>query len=112
MDELRLATRILKTGKGTYIDITRNEMLVPMVDLYPDLVLPAFNEIFEEHGAHCMDWLPVHSLVSAVHKKGAKGDPDNYKGISLMSCLGKLFLTILKSRITESCVSKGIISPS
>ena len=106
-----MATKILKNGKGTGIDIIRNEMLVPLVELYPKLVLRAFNAILEEHGALCKDWL--HSLVSAIHKKGAKEDPDNYTGgIYLMSCLGKLFLTIINNRLTEFCVSKGLISPS
>ena len=110
LEELKTATKILKNGKGTGIDIIRNEMLVPLVDLYPQLVLRAFNAILEERGTLCKDWL--HSLVSAIHKKGAKEDPDNYRGISLMSCLGKLFLTVINNRLTEFCQSKGLISPS
>ena len=110
LEELKTATKILKTGKGTGLDIIRNEMLVPLVDLYPELVLRAFNEILEEHGTLCKDWL--HSLVSAIHKKGAKEDPDNYRGISLMSCLGKLFLTIINNRLMDFCISKGLISSS
>ena len=110
LEELKTATKILKTGKGTGLDIIRNEMLVPLVDLYPELVLRAFNEILEEHGTLCKDWL--HSLVSAIHEKGAKEDPDNYRGISLMSCLGKLFLTIINNRLMDFCISKGLISSS
>ena len=49
LEELKTAKKILKTGKGTGIDIIRNEMLVPLVDLYPQLVLKAFNTILEEH---------------------------------------------------------------
>ena len=110
LDELNSATKILKNGKGTGIDIIRNEMLAPLVDLYPKLVLRAFNEILQEHGVLCKEWL--HSLVSAIHKKGIKEDPDNYRGISLMSCLGKLFLTIINNRLTEFCMSNGLLSPS
>ena len=110
LEELKTATKILKNGTGTGIDAIRNEMLVPLVELYPKLVLRAFNAILEEHGALCKDWL--HSLVSAIHKKGPKEDPDNYRGISLMSCLGKLFLTIINNRLTEFCMSRGLVSPS
>ena len=95
LEELKTATKILKNGKGTGIDIICNEMLVPLVELYPQLVLRAFNAILEEQGALCKDWL--HSLVSAIHKRGAKEDPDNYRGISLMSCVGKLFLTVINN---------------
>ena len=93
LEELKTATKILKYGKGTGIDIIRNEMLVPLVDLYPKFLLQAVNAILEEHGALCKDWL--HSLVSATHKKGAKEDPNSYRGKSLMSCLGKLSQFIL-----------------
>ena len=111
LEELKKATKILKSGKGTGIDIIRNEMLVPLVDLHPQLVLRAFNGILEEHSTTlCKDWL--HSLVLAIHKKGAKEDPDNYRGIFLMSCLGQLFLTIINNRLTEFCLTKGLISPS
>ena len=110
LEELEKAKKILRNGKGTGIDNIRNEMLVPLIDLYPQLVLRAFNSILEEHGALCKDWL--HSLVSAIHKKGPKEDPDNYRGIALMSCLGKLFLTVINNRLTEFCMARGLVSPS
>ena len=70
-------------------------MLSPLVEQYPKLLLRAFNNILSEHGYLSKDWL--HSLISAIYKKGAKEDPDIYRGISLMSCLGKLFLTIINN---------------
>ena len=37
-EELKIATKILKAGKGTGIDTLRNEMLRPLVELYPQLL--------------------------------------------------------------------------
>ena len=34
-----------------------------------------------------------------IHKSGSKYDPNNYRGITLTSCLGKLFSTVLYKRI-------------
>ena len=85
-------------------------MLTPLVKLYPKLLLKAFNNILSKQENLSKDWL--HSLISAIHKKGAKDDPDNYRGISLMSCLGKLFLTIINNRLTSFCMEKGLISSS
>lgn len=34
-----------------------------------------------------------------IHKSGSKYDPNNYLGIILTSCLGKLFSTVLYKRI-------------
>ena len=44
-EELGLATKILKAGKGTGIDTLRNEMLRPLVELYPHLIIKTFNDI-------------------------------------------------------------------
>ena len=109
-EELQKAKKILKLGKGIGIDSIYNEMIRPLVDLYPKLVLRLFNDILSERQQICDNWL--HSLVTALHKKGIKEDPDNYRGISLMSCLGKFFLTVLNNRLIEYCLHKDILSPS
>ena len=101
-EELQKAKKILKLGKGIGIDSIYNEMIRPLVDLYPKLVLRLFNDILSERQQICDNWL--HSLVTALHKKGIKEDPDNYRGISLMSCLGKFFLTVLNNRLIEYCL--------
>ena len=109
-EELLLATKILKLGKGIGVDNVYNEMIRPLVDTHPKLLLRLFNDTLAERQQICKEWL--HSLVTAIHKKGAKEDPDNYRGISLMSCLGKFFLTIINNRLTEYCLHKEILSPS
>ena len=109
-EELQKGSKILKNWKGTGIDNLYNEMIKPLVDTYPELPLKLFNDLLQKRQKICQEWL--HSLVTAIHKKGAKEDPDNYRGISLMSCLGKLFLTIINNRLTEFCLHKGILTPS
>ena len=107
-EELKDATRILKNGKGTGIDVILNEMLVPLVKLYPKLLLRVFNDILKENGTLSKDWL--HSLVSAIHKKGVKENPDNYRGISLTSCLGKLFSSVLNQRLLKYVLDNNILN--
>ena len=36
-------------------------------------------------------------------------DPNNYRGIALMSCLGKLFLSILNARLLEFVLKNDIL---
>ena len=107
--ELNVASKILKAGKGTGIDTIRNEMISPLIEAYPSLVLRAFNDIIINNKPLCRDWL--HSLITAIHKKGSKDDPGNYRGISLMSCLGKLFLTIINNRLVKYSLDNGLLSP-
>ncbi len=39
------------------------------------------------------------SIISPLHKKGNKSDPDNYRAVAVSSVLGKLFSTILLDRL-------------
>ena len=40
-----------------------------------------------------------------------KEDPNNYRGIALMSCMAKLFLTIINDRLTRFTLERNILSP-
>ena len=40
-------------------------------------------------------------MIIPLHKKGDTSDPNNYRGISLVSCFAKLFNTIVKNRLKE-----------
>ena len=48
------------------------------------------------------------NYISFIYKKGLLSDPDNYRGITLLSCTSKLFTSCLNSRL--SCyVEENII---
>ena len=38
--------------------------------------------------------------IIPIHKKGDINDPSNYRGITLLSCLGKLFTNVINNRLT------------
>ena len=41
-------------------------------------------------------------VIKPIFKnKGSPDDPDNYRGITLLSCLGKLFTNCVNTRLTE-----------
>ena len=44
-------------------------------------------------------FLWVDGVVIPIHKKGSKNTVDNYRGITLLSVLGKLFTRILNNRL-------------
>jgi hypothetical protein len=44
--------------------------------------------------------------------KGDKFDPKNYRPITIVSCLGKLFTAILNERLTEFSESFSVLSES
>ena len=49
-------------------------------------------------------------MISPLHKSGSKSDPDNYRGISLLSCFSKFFTSILNQRLTKFAIENKIFS--
>ena len=50
----------------------------------------------------------AEGCIVPIHKKGDVDEPNNYREITLISCMGKLFTSILNKRILdwdkENCV--------
>ena len=109
LEELREGSNILKGGKAVAIDNLNNEMLSCLLEVCPKVILKLFNLILESEDI-LPDW--VISFIVPINKGGTKSDPSNYRGISLLSCLGKLFLSILNNRLTEFALKNGILSES
>merc|ERR1712240_569828 len=58
-----------------------------------------FNRVLEE-GIVPESWL--NGMILPIYKnKGDSNDPDNYRGITLLSCLGKLFTSVINCRLNE-----------
>ena len=51
-------------------------------------------------------------MIVPVHKDGPRLDPGNYRGITIISCLGKLFLSILNARLVIFAKEHRLLTPS
>ena len=56
------------------------------------------------------DWRDAH--ITAIHKKGSKAEPGNYRGVSLTSVIGKLMERFVKHEIDRYVESNGLMSKS
>ena len=105
--EIRQFVKNLKNNKASGIDGILNEFIKHSLDLMLPLYLKLFNKILDT-GELPEDWLT--GLIIPIYKnKGSKEDADNYRGITLLSCLGKLFTSILNHRLTEFCEKNLIL---
>jgi hypothetical protein len=109
IDELKKASEILKPGKAVGVDNLSNEMLSCLVETNP-LVLVKLFKLILSGSEVLLDW--VTAYIVPIHKNGRKSDPSNYRGISLLSCLGKLFLSILNNRLLQFSIDHKILSES
>jgi len=95
--ELCAALDRLKYYKATSFDEVRNEAFTEGGRELRSNLLKLFNWINSTEEVP-QDW--ARSLVVNLYKDGDAADPANYRGISLISCLGKLYLNVWTQRIT------------
>ena len=105
--EIRKIAQKLKSGRATGIDLISNEMLQILAECEPEILCHLFNKIlfsseFPEH------W--ITGMLLPVHRKGSKSSPKNYRGIMLLSRLGKLFTSLLNERLLNYTVSNNILA--
>ena len=97
-EEITATISGLKNGKSSSDDLISNEILKYLVEDEngTNLLKKLFNQ--------CLDTATYpwnNSIISPLHKKGCKSDPDNYRAVAVSSTLGKLFSTILLNRILK-----------
>lgn len=96
----------LQSGKAPGIDRIPPEFFKHCPDVSITALKIIFNEILDTTNYPTL-W--QHQLLSPIYKKGQTSDPNNYRGISLISTFSKIFLYILYARIENFCSSRGIL---
>ena len=94
-EEVSKAINALKRNKSPGPDNLVSEFIISGRDLLLSPICNIFNLVFRTV-AYPTQW--TKSFLKPMHKKGAQSNPDNYQGIAIGSCLGKLYrLVVLKS---------------
>ena len=88
----------LKNGKVAGLDRIIPEMLKSFDDNFLSLVSSILNKIFDS-GKFPDEW--ASGVIVILFKEGAKSDLNNYRGITLLSMLGKILMGVLNNRLWE-----------
>jgi hypothetical protein len=88
-----------KNDKAPGSDLVTNELLKTTLPVIAPKLTDIFNEIIITEKIP-EDW--TKSTIILLHKKGDKGDISNYRPISLMSNVYKVFSKIILTRITNT----------
>ena len=98
MGELENGIKELKSDKAPGVDMVLNEFLINASYGAKLLILMIFNNILQlEYFPEC--W--AQGEVIPIFKSGDKNKANNYRGITLLSCMGKLFTRIMNARMTK-----------
>ena len=87
----------LKNNKASTYDMLKNEMIKSAIPYIKHTVVKVFNKLLKE-GQFPVSW--TEGIIIQIYKQGCCTDPNNYRGVTLNSCLGKLFCHVLNTRIS------------
>ena len=94
--EIKTAISNLSTNKSSGIDNIVNEYFKHAAEILLEPLHTLFNKILNS-GSFPTQW--ATGVVVPIHKKGDFDDPNNYRGITLISCFAKLFTSVLNKRL-------------
>ena len=106
-EEIEQAVHRLKSPGN---DQVMNEYICSTLSIFLTFYVDFFSRIFDA-GVVPEKWLT--GIVNPIYKnKGDSHLPDNYRPITLLSCMGKLFTSILCERLNNFADEIEIISES
>ena len=104
--EIKRFVKGLKSGKASGSDSICNEILKSTKEFIAPILASLFSKILE------LEYFPMTwslNLIVPIHKSGELDDPNNFRGISLNSCLSKLFTNIMNFRLTNICEDNNYV---
>ena len=91
-EEVERGIRKLKSGKTPGKDGLPAEFFKSTLNNISPLLVILFNKIFES-GDFPAAW--TESIIVPVYKSGSRKDPNNYRGISLLNIMYKIFSFVI-----------------
>ena len=110
VDEIRSNVQKLSNGKSNGLDQILNEHIKSTLHILMPVYYKLFNLVFDS-GIIPESWT-LGSIIPIYKNKGAQSDPENYRPITLVSCLGKLFTSIINSRLQSFAREFELLSES
>ena len=95
-EEVEKAIKDLKCGKAAGHDMLINEIYIYACETLAPKLTCLFNIVFNS-GYFPSSW--SDGIIIPLHKKGSTQNVGNYRGITLLSTLGKLFTRVLNNRL-------------
>ena len=108
-EEIEQSIKTLKKNKAVGIDCISGEMIQCSSSHMMNGYVKLFNAILNT-SHYPSAW--KQGIIVNLFKSGQQHDPDNYRGLSINSCLAKVFNTIMNNRLNNFLIEKNIIDKS
>lgn len=109
ISEISLAINKLKNNKAPGLDNITNNMLKCGHSFLINCLKKMFNSCLSS-GLYPTVW--AEGYIKPLFKNGNSDDPNNYRGLTITSCIGKLFNSILNSRLDKFLLNNKLIDDS
>ena len=106
-EEISKCVQNLKNGKACGDDQILNEYIISSYDELKLVYVDLFNRILND-GRTPESWL-IGMIIPLPKSKGDSADFNNYRAITLLSCLGKLFTSVINSRLETYSLETNLI---
>jgi len=104
--EVQRTIKHLKNGKSSGYDLIKNEMIKYGHNVLIKPITKLFNLVLNSQ-YFPQEW--SKGRIISIHKKGDANNPSNYRGITISSCVGKLFNAVLNNRLCKFLDDKNVI---
>ena len=108
LHEVETELKHLKLGKAPGMDGISNEFYRYFSDYLLHPLTTLYNYIWES-GVYPDKW--SEGIIQPLHKKGSIDEPDNYRKLTLMACMGKIFESIINKRLVFQSEATNIVDP-
>ena len=106
LPEIEAAISNLKLCKSSGLDFITNEVIKSLPKSWINYLRMIFNKILQT-GKYPYKW--ASSVIQPIYKSGNRNLPSNYRGISLITCIGKLFTRIINERLKKWAENSNIL---
>ena len=107
IEEILTVIKTLKNNKACGLDFIRNEFFKQAPHQLLEFIKNFFNLLLQSQTIP-EEW--CEGLIQPLYKnKGSHDDTNNYRGITLLSCLGKLFTACINKRLSSFLFDNNLI---
>ena len=108
MDEIAQAIRNVKNNKATGLDKIANEYIKSTSNLFLPVYHRLFNTVLDT--AILPDAWLVGVIKPIFKNKGNIEDPNNYRPITILSCMSKVFTAVLNNRLQRFLETNNLLN--